>query len=342
MQGDIVVTIVARPKEFGFDHVRSSGSMGATGSIPGDRIVVLDPLILAGQAPACLVERSLQCVLLNNALAAMLRLPVSQIESRPLVDFFPFAAPVLDRWFALADLGHPLPDRQFVWDGRHYQVAARPVRSAAPGFDGLSLIAFDVTRHVRFARRLRASHRRLATLAQLDDLTGLLNRRGLELQLRRELQRASLKQQPLSLLMIDIDHFKAYNDSRGHLQGDTCLRQVSAVLRRALRRSGDIAGRFGGEEFVVALPDVGVGGAILVAERLRERVESLWLPHPATAAGRVTISVGVASVRIEPNCLPIEHCHASLMQAADAALYRAKAAGRNRVESCDVKLDGIT
>ena len=187
---------------------------------------------------------------------------------------------------------------------------------------------------------MRTSHRRLATLVHLDDLTGLLNRRGLEWHLRRELRRASRKQQPLSLLMIDIDHFKAYNDNCGHLEGDACLRQVSAVLQRSLRRSGDIAGRFGGEEFVILLPDAGESGAILVAERLRAGVESLWLQHPAIPAGHVTISVGVASLRVEQNSSPADYGRAAaLMQAADAALYEAKVAGRNRVESRPVELN---
>lgn len=331
------MTIVATSKQFGVGQLRASRWKGA--SIPtvlDDRGHELDPLILAGPAPACLVERSGQCILLNAAMAAMLRLPVDQIEGAFLADFFPASMPFLNRWFALADAGKPLPDRQFAWDGRHYQVAARSVCNAALRFDGLSLTAFDITRRVQLEQRLRVSRRRLMALAHHDDLTGLLNRRGLELQLHRELRRALRNQRPLSLLMIDIDRFKAYNDTCGHLQGDSCLRLVSSVLRHSLRRSGDMAGRFGGEEFVVVLPDAGVGGAKLVAERLRAGVEALWLRHPAADAGHVTISAGVASLRLTRNSVSVERCCAALMQAADAALYRAKAAGRNRVESCAV------
>lgn len=334
------MTFVTKSKEFGFDRIRQNRWKGSIGSIAGNDAVGLDPLIFAGAAPACLVEQTGRCVLLNKALAAMIGLPPGQIEGRPITNFFPFSGPALDRWFAFAKIGSPLPDRQFTWGGRHYQVVVQPIHNVALGFDGLFMTAFDVTRHVRITRRLRASHRRLAALAHLDDLTGLLNRRGLELQLRRGITRLILGQQPFSLLMIDIDDFKAYNDRCGHLQGDACLRQVSAVLRRSLRRSGDIAGRFGGEEFVIALPDVDEGSAILVAERLRAGVESLRLHHPATDAGHITISVGIASLQNGQNCVSIECCHAALMQAADAALYQAKAAGRNRVESNAAKLDG--
>lgn len=266
----------------------------------------------------------------------MLRLPADQIEGGGLSDFFPASMPILGRWFMLADAGKPLPDRQFAWEGCHYQVSARRVRNPALRFEGLSLTAFDITRRVRLEQRLRASRRRLLALAHHDDLTGLLNRRGLELQLHRELRRALRNQRPLSLVMIDIDRFKAYNDTCGHLQGDSCLRLVSSVLRHSLRRSGDMVGRFGGEEFVVVLPDAGPGGAKLVAERLRAGVEALWLRHPAADAGHVTISAGVASLRLTQTSVSVERGCAALIQAADAALYRAKAAGRNRFECCTV------
>lgn len=336
------MTIVARRRECDVDRPHSSAWNDRDGSVPAiwGGAVEFDLLVLAGPAPACLVERSGVCVLSNEAMAMALGLPASNVDGRPVTDFFPSSGSALDRWFALADAGRPLPDRRFAWGDRHYQVAARPVRIIALGLEGLSLTAFDVTRHVAFERRLRASHRRLAALAHHDDLTGLLNRRGLELQLHRELRRARRDQRPLSLLMIDLDRFKAYNDGCGHVQGDACLRAVSAVLRRSMRLSRDLAGRFGGEEFVVVLPDSGEGGATLVAERLREGVESLRLHHPAADARHVTISVGVASLRIPQDCLPIERYHGALVQAADVALYRAKAAGRNRVENCAVRLDG--
>lgn len=337
------MTIAARRKESSdVDDAQSSWWSGANGSLPAvwPGSIDFDPLILGGPALACLVDRNGRCVLLNEMMAEALALPPDKVKGSSILDFFPASGPVLARWFALADIGRQLPDRQLAWGGRHYQVAARPVRGVTPGLDALSLTAFDVTRHVRLERRLRASRRRLAALALHDDLTGLLNRRGLELQLQRELRRTRRDQRPLSLLMIDIDRFKAYNDGCGHLQGDSCLRVVSTVLRRSMHRSGDLAGRFGGEEFVVVLPDASAGGAELVAERLRAGVESLWLHHPAADASHVTISVGVASLRIPQDRLSIDHYHAVLMQAADAALYRAKAAGRNRVESCDISLEG--
>jgi diguanylate cyclase (GGDEF)-like protein len=335
------VTIVARSKEFAIDQNSSNRWKDASESIEAIcGAIELDPFLLAGAAPACLVERNGHCVLLNEAMAATLRLPIDQIRDRLIADFFPFSMPVINRWFGLADVHKPLPDRQLTWEGRHYQVTAQPIPSAVLGFETLSLTAFDVSRHIRLARSQRASRRRLAALAHQDDLTGLLNRRGLELQLHRELRHAFRDQRPLSLLMIDVDRFKDYNDGCGHLQGDFCLRLVSTVLRDPTRGSRKMAGRFGGEEFLVLLPDTDEIGATLVAERLRTGVESLQLRHPATDQDYVTISVGVASLRFSHDGLPIERYCVALKQAADAALYRAKAAGRNRVESCDVRFDG--
>ena len=109
------MTFVALPKEFGFDPIRSSGRKSSTVHRSGGGAGGLDPLILMGAAPACLVARNGCCVLLNEALAEMLRLPVSQVECRPIMDFFPLAGPILDRWFALADAGAALPDRHFTW-----------------------------------------------------------------------------------------------------------------------------------------------------------------------------------------------------------------------------------
>ncbi|MFC6616932.1 diguanylate cyclase [Deinococcus radiophilus] len=123
--------------------------------------------------------------------------------------------------------------------------------------------------------------------------------------------------------MIDIDHFKAYNDHYGHPAGDVCLREVAQALQGALRRSGDMLTRYGGEEFALLLPDTGLAGTQMVAERLRRAVLDLSLPHQAHPLGQVTISLGAASLHGVTG--------SELVQAADGALYAAKRAGRNRV-----------
>jgi diguanylate cyclase (GGDEF)-like protein len=131
----------------------------------------------------------------------------------------------------------------------------------------------------------------------------------------------------VSLVFIDIDHFKKYNDHYGHLAGDDCLRRVAQALQHAVKRPFDLVARYGGEEFAVVLPDTGVPGAKRLAEEMRKAVELLDIAHAASpVSGRVTISAGVAAIAPEAGAQPD-----MLIAAADACLYEAKLAGRNRV-----------
>jgi diguanylate cyclase (GGDEF)-like protein len=166
---------------------------------------------------------------------------------------------------------------------------------------------------------------RLAELATRDALTGLYNRRGLDEYLGWAYEYARRHELGIALLVIDIDHFKRYNDRYGHAAGDVALRRIAAVLRKAAVRRYDLVARFGGEEFVVALFNVGPFQAVNVASRLQKRVEEAWIPHEGAASGRLSVSIGIGHVA--------DAAHATipeLFEAADRALYRAKEAGRNR------------
>jgi len=185
----------------------------------------------------------------------------------------------------------------------------------------------DVTEAKHQQLRLEATERQLRQLAYVDGLTGVANRRHFDDQLQIEWRRCARSGQPLSLLMIDIDHFKPYNDQYGHQQGDACLRAVAGTLRTGLGRAHDLVARYGGEEFVCLLPDIDAAGALSVAESLRAAVQALQLPHASSpAAGVVTISIGAASGVPREDGTP-----ADLLARADASLYRAKSGGRNRV-----------
>ncbi len=167
---------------------------------------------------------------------------------------------------------------------------------------------------------LEAANSELARLAIVDPLTDLANRRRLDEILEAEWNRAVRNRTPLSLLMIDIDHFKAFNDYHGHLAGDECLRKVARILSGAARRPGDIAARYGGEEFVILLPETDQAAAAEIAETTRRRIEDLAIPHPASSAGPVlTVSIGHSTVI--PNS---ETTIEALIAIADDALYRAK------------------
>lgn len=175
-------------------------------------------------------------------------------------------------------------------------------------------------------RRSESQNRQLQALSREDALTGLANRRYLDLMLVEEWNRAMRQQLPLAVLMIDVDHFKAYNDHLGHPAGDVCLREVARVIKSMARRSGDFAARYGGEEFALIYPATNASQALGLARQLIEHVAQLKLAHPASSVGPVvTVSVGIA-VTI-PNGEPQQAL--ALVDQADHALYLAKQKGRN-------------
>ena len=174
--------------------------------------------------------------------------------------------------------------------------------------------------------QLQTSNVLLQRTAMQDPLTGIGNRRLFDETLQREQRRAARAEQPLALLMIDVDYFKLYNDTYGHQAGDYCLRAVAGAIAQLTRRPGDLAARFGGEEFVVLLPDTEATGALTLAERAQSSVRQLHIPHQGGVDGIVTISVGVAVVWPQP----VGDSGVDLVGLADAALYAAKAQGRDR------------
>jgi diguanylate cyclase (GGDEF)-like protein/PAS domain S-box-containing protein len=165
----------------------------------------------------------------------------------------------------------------------------------------------------------------LEQLATRDGLTGLANRRCFDDTLYAEWARALRQRQPLSLLMVDVDNFKAYNDANGHLGGDECLKRIATAVASEMR-ANDLVARYGGEEFAVILPNQSLKGAASVAERIRTRVEQLQVPNRVAAAQHVTVSIGAATAIAAP-----DNSASELVAIADAALYRAKHMGRNRI-----------
>jgi diguanylate cyclase (GGDEF)-like protein len=170
-------------------------------------------------------------------------------------------------------------------------------------------------------------HQRLLLLSRMDALTGLYNRRHVTEYLDQVWQRAQHDGGDVAVIMLDVDHFKQYNDRHGHPQGDTCLVHVAAAMMASLRRPGDMVARFGGEEFIAVLPQADASVAMKAAERVRAAVQALGMAHGSSNTAQVvTVSLGVASCRAQAGSSA-----ADLIAAADAALYRAKHGGRNQV-----------
>ncbi|VVE65436.1 Phytochrome-like protein cph2 [Pandoraea captiosa] len=205
------------------------------------------------------------------------------------------------------------------WRDRAFWVAGLTAALGA----GCAVLA---TLLARARRRRNLAEAALQRMASTDALTGLANRRTLDESYDREWRRAQRERVPLSLLFIDVDHFKRFNDRYGHPAGDDALVAVSRAIVGAIRRPGDIAGRYGGEEFMVILPGTDVHGARDVAERIRVAVRAAAIAHEGSQHGHVSVSIGVAGTGAIPSGTPEQ-----LLQAADEALYCAKGSGRDRV-----------
>ena len=179
---------------------------------------------------------------------------------------------------------------------------------------------------VAVTHQMNSANKELQRLSTTDGLTGIANRRFFDELLDREWRRCSRMKMPMSLLMIDVDHFKLYNDTYGHQAGDECLKSVATQVALAAPRAGDLAARYGGEEFALILGETGGDGAKWVANLIRQRVGDLNIPHESSVFNHVTISSGVVSVY--PNAkMSLE----VFLQSTDHALYLAKKQGRNRI-----------
>ncbi len=209
-----------------------------------------------------------------------------------------------------------------MFDGRWLQVRTKPTTE-----NKTMVVVTDVTRIKTAEQALRSATDQLEQLVRTDGLTGLLNRRAFDNAMENEITRSARTGSPMSLLLIDVDRFKAFNDLYGHPAGDETLRRVAEHLRDSIKRSSDLAARYGGEEFAAILPDTDEDGAYMVAEAFRLALGGARLTHRASERGYVTASIGVATYMPDN----LRRSAGELIEAADEALYSAKAAGRDRV-----------
>lgn len=186
-----------------------------------------------------------------------------------------------------------------------------------------SIVRARVRNHLQLVHQRRLLER----LAMIDSLTEIPNRRRFMQHLEQERRRCLRSDSPLSLMVLDVDHFKNFNDTYGHIAGDVVLKQVATAIKGELKRPGDMVARYGGEEFVVLMPEIDAGGAYSLAGQIRAAVEALNIPHADSTAGpRVTLSIG--GITVSPDELGVDD---ALIERADKSLYEAKHSGRNRV-----------
>lgn len=214
-------------------------------------------------------------------------------------------------------------DGEYLWTEASLRTIRNPQNGAPVGI--LNMVR-DISRRKLAEEKLQAAYRAMENMATVDALTGLANRRRFDEYMETEWRRALRENKPLSVVLTDVDWFKHYNDTYGHLCGDRCLKAIAETLLHVLERPGDLVARFGGEEFAVILPDTAAEGARTVADALFEAVRSRNLAHMESSLGIVTISVGVATCVPQNGDSPI-----SLVDEADRALYSAKRLGRSRV-----------
>lgn len=215
-------------------------------------------------------------------------------------------------------------DNGYVW----IRDVVHVVRNAQGEVESLVGFMFDISERKRTEEKLQALQKELEALSFKDGLTGIANRRLFDTSLEREWEQARASQQPLSLILLDVDLFKQYNDLHGHLPGDRCLTDIAQTLTLAAVGPRDVVARFGGEEFVILLPDTDAQGARRVAERCQRLIDKLAIPHKNSLHRQcVTLSLGVGTT------VPAAGGTASaFIQAVDQRLYAAKQKGRNRME----------
>ncbi len=230
---------------------------------------------------------------------------------------------------SIAGVDHEADYRAMTKDGGYVWIrdVVHVVRDEAGQVDSLIGFMFDISERKKTEEELERMRRELEEWSFKDGLTGIANRRMFDSVLDLEWTNARRASRPLSLIMIDIDHFKQYNDHYGHVAGDECLKQVAKRLGAAATRPRDFLARFGGEEFVLILPESDENAAVLVAERCRDQIFKAQIPHAASPTGQMlTISIGVGTVIPPRDGEPL-----AFVDEVDRELYRAKEGGRNRI-----------
>ncbi len=328
------------------DLVRSGEQLSMLNQKLDESRAQLQAIISTASSVILTVNEAGQVVFANRALTVRLGWPVDELLGRPVERLLDRPLPVAPVPVAMPSPGEPSGDGAAVVvpatgavdvmarhrDGHALAMQLEVSAYLVGSVQHRVCLLTDVSERVATAQALRDANERLAALSDTDGLTGLANRRCFDRRLREEWERAVRHGLPLALLMIDVDHFKRFNDLHGHQAGDDCLREVASTLASCAVRATDLVARYGGEEFVVLLPHTQAADARRVAEQIDKAMARLAYPHGASPVSPVvTLSMGVAASR--PG---VDFHAATLVRHADDALYRAKQLGRHGIVTAAV------
>lgn len=300
----------------------------------GERVLQLETIYDTTPVALCMLDLDGRLVMSNKAMNGLLNISPEEAAGSLLGHLMPDVWQQFQDDFFLAESGVIIPGREIIWRDRCYDTQPVALYNASNRVVGLSVTWVDITARREAEQKLASANQVLQQYAQRDHLTGLYNRRYMDERLMNEINQAVEDGFPLSVCLADIDYFKRYNDNYGHQSGDNCLRAVAKALVSSRRRPEDNVSRYGGEEFLVILPRTDQAQALAEAERLRENINALMLPHVASPTHYLTISIGVATLyaceSLSPDT-PLHMIASGLIHQADTALYAAKNRGRNQV-----------
>ena len=287
----------------------------------------------------CIIDRETRILAVNGKYAALAGKPTSALVRASVSETGIPSVQEVAEAFSVLDSGGQIPEQEIIREGKDYVLSIFGLPDACGHIRSICVTLRDISLRKGLERRLEAANRQLEDINLKDYLTGVFNRRHFDEVLQREVARLAREGGEMCVGMVDVDHFKLFNDAYGHLTGDACLAGVAKAMSAALFRPADQLFRYGGEEFAIIMPQTGKDGGTGVAERVREAVSALRIPHSQSAPGHVTVSIGVAAISAITARRGYPACE-ELIRVADKALYSAKNSGRNKVASGICTLEG--
>lgn len=280
----------------------------------------------------CIIDRELRLRAVNELFAVVAGKPTTQLLCTRADETGVVSREDVAEAFWILDAGNTIAEKDISRCGKDYVISIYGLPDASGCIGSICVLLRDISLRKGLERRLEAANRKLEEINVKDYLTGVFNRRHFDERLQKEMARLAREGGYMCVGMVDVDNFKLFNDAYGHLAGDDCLARVAKAMSEVLLRPADEIFRYGGEEFAIVMPNTGKEQALIVAERVREAVADLRIPHCKTNLGYITISIGVAAIDASTARLGQQACN-KLIRVADKALYRAKNSGRNKVDS---------